>query len=204
MKDTNQDLSRQQRDCVALLIDGENVPARIAASVLAEASRWGEVVVRRIYGDWASPQMNAWREKATEHGMRACHQHLPKKNAADIALTVDAVHLFYQGIRCFCLCSGDSDYVPLLLWLREHCCIVVVIGQRHAPLTLQRSCSVFVSSEALCPPMQSSVSLQESTDSLQTAGGKVPNQSRRPRQRGQKKRSRLPSPTLFSHGEGKS
>jgi hypothetical protein len=203
MRDTNQNRSRQERVGVALLIDGENIPARVTPAALAEAETWGEVMIRRIYGDWASPQMNAWREMVNQYGMRAMHQHLPKKNAADIALTVDAVDLFYQGIRCFCLGSGDSDYVPLVLWLREQGCMVVVISQKNAPLALQRSCSVFVSSEELCPPTQSSVSTREANNSLQTAEGNVPNQHRQPRQRGQKKRSRLPSPTIFSNGEGK-
>jgi hypothetical protein len=203
MRDTNQNRSRLESACVAFLIDGENISARVTPAALAEAETWGEVIIRRIYGDWASPQMNAWREMVTQYGMRAVHQHLPKKNAADIALTVDAVDLFYRGIRRFCLGSGDSDYVPLVLWLREQGCMVEVISQKNAPLALQRSCSVFVSSEELCPPMQSGVSMQEANDSLQTAGRKVPDQSRRPRQRGQKKRSRLPSPTLFSHGEDK-
>ena len=199
MKDANQEPFRQQRACVALLIDGENVPARIAASVLAEASRWGEVVVRRIYGDWASPHMNTWREKVTEHGMRACHQHLPKKNAADIALTVDAVHLFYQGVRCFCLCSGDSDYVPLVLWLREQRCMVVVIGQRHAPLALQRSSSTFVPSDVLLPADESDVVMQEaSTSSLEQKT--LPKRQPRSRRGGEKRRDRLPSPRHGSNG----
>ena len=203
MRDTNQNRSRQEHVCVALLIDGENIPARVTPSLLAEAETWGKVMIRRMYGDWASPQMNAWRETVIQYGMRAMHQHLPKKNAADIALTVDAVDLFYRGVRCFCLGSGDSDYVPLVLWLREQGCVVVVISQKNASLALQRSCSVFVSSEERCPPMQSNVSIQEENNTIQTEGGTAPNQQTRIRQRGRKKRSRLPSPTIVSNGDGR-
>ncbi len=201
MKDTtHQEPWRQPCADVALLLDGEHMPARMAAAVLVEASRWGAVVIRRMYGDWASPQMHTWRANVTEHGMRACHQHLPKKNAADIALTIDAIHLFSQGIRCFCLCSGESDYVPLVLWLREHRCIVVVIGQRYAPLALQRSCSAFVSAEVLGPAGDQETDMQPSRVS-HTEPETLTKQHPQARRRGAKQRGRLPSPRHVSQGE---
>jgi uncharacterized LabA/DUF88 family protein len=139
---------------VALLIDGENGPASIAAPILTTAGKWGEVTIRRVYGDWTSSQMHPWKETITRYGMRAVHQHLPRKNAADIALTIDAVDLFHQGLRRFCVVSGDSDYVPLVLWLVEHGCLVVVIGQPGTPLALQRACSVFLFTDQINSPEQ--------------------------------------------------
>ena len=182
---------------VALLIDGENGPASIAGAMLSRAEEWGEVVVRRVYGDWSSPQMRPWRDVVTQFGMRAVHQHLPKKNAADIALTADAVDLFYRGFRQFCLSSGDSDFVPLVLWLREHRCLVIVMSRKNAPQALQQACSVFVSSEQLCPPPHGFSASQE--DALQTENGVHTAQQRRPRQRGRRKqkRSQLPPARLF-------
>lgn len=185
---------------VALLIDGENGPASAAAAILVRASEWGEVALRRVYGDWSSPQMRSWREVVTQHGMRAVHQHLPKKNAADIALTVDAIDLFHQGFRRFCLVSGDSDYVPLVLWLMEHGCLVAVVGQKDVPLALRRACSVFVPSEQLNPPMKSSTLMPEASPVVSTQG--TPREPTR-RQRGRKKRARFPSPSVFPETEGK-
>lgn len=202
MRDPNQHPSRQERAWVALLIDGENIPARVTPAMLAEAETRGEVMIRRIYGDWASPQMHAWREMVPLYGMRAMHQHLPRKNAVDIALTVDAMALFSQGIRCFCLGTGDSDYVPLVLWLREQGCLVVVISQRHAALALQRSCSVFVSAEELGPPIQSNEAGQQENHTSQTKGNNAPKQPGRKRPGRRTKRSRLPSPTLLGTREG--
>ena len=190
---------------VALLIDGENGPASAAGAILVRASEWGEVTLRRVYGDWSSPQMRSWRDVVVQHGMRAMHQHLPKKNAADIALTADAVDLFYQGFRRFCLVSGDSDYVPLVLWLVEHGCLVAIIGQKDAPLALQRACSVFVSSEQLCPTtMKDRTSTLEEKGTSATRGATPPaNPQTRNRQRGRKKRSRLPFPTNVPKMEDK-
>lgn len=184
---------------VALLIDGENGSASMARVILSRAKEWGESVVRRVYGDWSSSQMRPWREVVTNHGMRAVHQHLPKKNAADIALTTDAVDLFYQGFRRFCLVSGDSDYVPLVLWLMEHGCLVAVISQKDAPLALQRACTVFVSTDQI-----STMVMQQENDTpspQKTASSSI--QQTRTRQRGRKKRARLPSSTSDPQREGK-
>jgi hypothetical protein len=178
---------------VALLIDGENGSASRARAILIRTEEWGEAVVRRVYGDWSSPQMRPWRDMVTQLGMRAVHQHLPKKNAADIALTADAVDLFYQGFRRFCLVSGDSDYVPLVLWLMEHRCLVVVISQNDAPVMLQRACSVFVSTDQLSPDtMTSAPAMQQKNDTLAPQKPASPTiQQKRVRPRGRKKRTGL-------------
>lgn len=183
---------------VALLIDGENGSASIAGAMLSRAEEWGEVVVRRVYGDWSSPQMRPWRDVVTQFGMRAVHQHLPKKNAADIALTADAVDLFYRGFRHFCLSSGDSDFVPLVLWLREHRCLVIVMSRKNAPQALQQACSVFVSSEQLCPPHGFSASQE---NALQTEDGASTARQRPPRQRGRRRQKRSPPPAPLFHHE---
>lgn len=180
---------------VALLIDGENGSASMAGAMLSRAEEWGEVVVRRVYGDWSSPQMRPWRDVVTQFGMRAVHQHLPKKNAADIALTADAVDLFHQGFRQFCLSSGDSDFVPLVLWLREHHCLVIVMSRKNAPQALQQACSVFVSTDQLSPGTMANAGVVQQENGLpappKTAS--LSTQQTRARQRGRKKRARLPS-----------
>jgi hypothetical protein len=139
-------------DRMALLLDGKNIAASDAVYVLAEARKWGVVKLSRVYGDWSSAQMQPWQEMVSHYGMRAVHQHGARKNAADIALAIEAVELFHQGICRYCLVSGDSDYRLLVLWLVERGCLVVVIGHPDTPLTLQRACSIFVSTDQLRLP----------------------------------------------------
>jgi hypothetical protein len=141
--------STKRDNRIALLIDGENIAASDTVYVLAEARKWGEVKLSRVYGDWSSTQMQPWQEMISHYGMRAVHQHGGRKNTADIALAIEAVELFHQGIRRYCIVSGDSDYRPLVLWLVEHGCLVVVIGHSDTPLALQRACSTFVSTDQL-------------------------------------------------------
>ncbi len=37
---------------IALLVDGDNAQPRLLNLVLEEASKYGKVTIRRVYGDW--------------------------------------------------------------------------------------------------------------------------------------------------------
>ena len=176
---------------VALLIDGEKSPARIAGAMLRQTATWRDVLIQRVDGDRSSPQMRSWSTPLSHDGMRTMTCHHPKRHAAVIALTVDAVNLFYQEMRCFRVCRGESEDGPFALWLREQSGIVVVIGQRYAPLALQRSCSTGVSADALASaggdPIRQEASAvhpeQETPAKRQTPA----------RRRGEQRRGRWPS-----------
>src|SRR5713226_1535696 len=137
---------------VALLIDGENISPDVIASVLAEAGKFGGVTIRRIYGNVASPSMVRWKEVMLHYALQGMH-HMPTvagKNAADIALVVDAMDLFYrEHVTRFCLVASDSDYTPLVLRLRAAGCMVIGIGEPKAPLALVEACTVFFFTDQL-------------------------------------------------------
>ena len=44
---------------IAMLIDGENAQSSLIDKMVAETGKYGMVTVRRIYGDWTTPQMKA-------------------------------------------------------------------------------------------------------------------------------------------------
>ena len=46
---------------MAVLIDAENISYRYAKIILDEASNYGPLIYKRIYGDWSSPTMAPWR-----------------------------------------------------------------------------------------------------------------------------------------------
>jgi NYN domain/OST-HTH/LOTUS domain len=72
------------------------------------------------------------------------------KNAADIALAVDAMDLYYHDhVTRFCLVGSDSDYTPLVLRLRSYGCMVIGIGEPKTPSTLVKAYTVFVSTDQL-------------------------------------------------------
>src|ERR1019366_2784019 len=140
---------------VAVLIDGDNIASDHIAPILAEAGKFGGVTIRRVYGNWAVPSMQSWQHMALHYGLEQRHheQVATGKNAADIALVIDAMDLLYGGdIHHFCIVTSDSDYTPLVRRLRTAGCIVIGIGKPPTPSSLSQACTFFISTEQLFPP----------------------------------------------------
>lgn len=138
---------------VALLIDGENVPADFAVDYLAYAGKLGGVTIKRVFGNWSAPQLHVWKEAAIHYGFSQVQQSLPVfgKNATDIALVVEAIEIYHGGIRHFCLVGGDSDYTPAIRWLIEHGCLVAMIGKGNTSLVVQKACTFYIAIDKLLP-----------------------------------------------------
>ncbi len=47
---------------IAMLIDGDNARATLIARVLAETEKYGQVSIRRIFGDWTRSNMQQWKK----------------------------------------------------------------------------------------------------------------------------------------------
>jgi uncharacterized protein (TIGR00288 family) len=116
---------------IALFVDFENLAigardrgAQIDMGVVMEAlSERGRVVVRRAYADWNLFSEHRQNLLAQRIEMIDIPQRtgMVRKNAADIKLAVDAVELSLQRdfVTTFVVASGDSDFTPLVLKLRE-------------------------------------------------------------------------------------
>ena len=61
----DEQLTNLPRQKIAMLIDGDNAQAGLLSQMLVEAARYGQVTVRRIYGDWTTANMNSWKETLT-------------------------------------------------------------------------------------------------------------------------------------------
>ena len=105
-----------------VLIDGENASARHAQAVFEAAAKLGEATVRRIYGDFSNGRLASWNAAIRSFAIVQHQQpaHARGKNAADIALVIDAMDLMYrEWLDGFCLMSSDSDFTRLAQRLRE-------------------------------------------------------------------------------------
>lgn len=109
-------------DRLALLIDGDNVSAKVITGVLAEIAKHGTASVRRIYGDWTLPNLGPWKKCLLEHSIQPVQQfaYTTGKNATDGAMIIDAMDLLYTGrFNGFCIVSSDSDFTRLAARIRE-------------------------------------------------------------------------------------
>ena len=136
-----------QSQSLAVLIDADNTSARHAQAVFEEIVKLGEANVRRIYGDFSGNRLAGWD---SEIQALAILQHQQRnnttgKNAADIALVIDAMDLMHKGkLDGFCLVSSDSDFTRLAQRLREDGLVVYGFGERKTPEAFRSACNRFI------------------------------------------------------------
>ncbi|MFI5841598.1 NYN domain-containing protein [Catenuloplanes sp. NPDC051500] len=148
-----------QEERIALFLDYENLAIgardhlggmkfelRPVADALAER---GRVVVRRAYADWS--YFDEDRRMLTRSHVELIdipqRMGASRKNAADIKMVVDALELAFERdyISTFVLCTGDSDFTPLVHKLRELNKRVIGVGvQKSTSALLPPACDEFL------------------------------------------------------------
>jgi len=137
---------------LAVLIDADNTSARHAHAIFEEIVKLGEANVRRIYGDFSGSRLSGWNSAIQSLAILQHQQrnNTTGKNAADIALVIDAMDLLHTGtVDGFCIVSSDSDYTRLATRIREGGLFVMGIGRMQTPNSLVNACEVFVYTENL-------------------------------------------------------
>jgi len=132
---------------VALFIDAENISAKYADRLLQESASYGDVIVRRVFADWSSPNVIAWKGVVARHSLIAEQQFsaVKGKNSGDISLIINAmVVLFEKDIDVFCLASSDSDFTRLVQELREREKTVVGFGLKQTAPVFVNAFSEFI------------------------------------------------------------
>lgn len=137
-------------DRIAVFLDYENLAIgareslggvtfdiRPIADALAER---GRVVVRRGYADWS--YFDEDRRMLTQSHVELIEMPqrmgASRKNAADIKMAVDAIELAFvrDYISTFVICTGDSDFTPVVYKLRELNKRVIGVGIRDSTSAL--------------------------------------------------------------------
>jgi uncharacterized LabA/DUF88 family protein len=139
---------------IAMLIDGDNAQPSLISNMLAETGKYGQVTIRRIYGDWTTANMSGWKDTLQTNAIQPIQQfrYTIGKNATDSAMIIDCMDILYEGVvDGFCLVSSDSDYTRLATRIREKGVFVMGIGKKMTPRAFVSACDVFVYSENLLP-----------------------------------------------------
>jgi uncharacterized LabA/DUF88 family protein len=137
---------------IALLVDGDNAPPKLLTLILEEASKYGKVTIRRVYGDWTTPQMNTWKSMLNEMAFNPIQKfsYTTGKNSTDSALIIDAMDILHDSlVDGFCIVSSDSDYTGLAKRIREEGIFVMGIGEKKTPNAFVKSCEIFTYVENL-------------------------------------------------------
>ncbi len=132
---------------LAVLIDADNASPKIIEGLLDEIAKYGIASVKRVYGDWTSPNLLGWKEVLLENALNPVQQfsYTSGKNSTDSALIIDAMDLLYtEKLDGFCIVSSDSDFTRLCLRLRESGMLVYGFGEsKRQRLLLVRATDSF-------------------------------------------------------------
>ncbi len=142
---------------LALFIDLENVVIGAGEAkvedfeihrVLERLVEKGKIVVKKAYADWTV--YKKYKQSLHEAGIELIdipQRRYSGKNSADIKMVVDAMDLCYskEHVNYFVLVSGDSDFAPLVLKLKENNKTVIGVGLRQSTSELLASnCDEFI------------------------------------------------------------
>ncbi|MDB5938069.1 MAG: hypothetical protein JWP77_433 [Polaromonas sp.] len=111
---------------LAVFIDADNLndPTALDHVLRALRSIADRVLYRRAYGRPES--LKAIEAVLWKHGVRPVANCIVDKVTTDSALVIDVVEAVCTNkIDTVAICSGDADFVPLAIWLREKGCQVL-------------------------------------------------------------------------------
>ena len=131
---------------LALLIDADNVRSSFLPIIMREASAIGTIVVRRVYGHFASASMAPWQSILHEYALTPVH--VPPasrgKNATDMKLAIEAMDLLHQKhLQGICIASSDSDFTTLASRIREDGLEVFGFGEKKTTAPYVAACDSF-------------------------------------------------------------
>ncbi len=147
---------------LALFIDFENIALGVRDAqykkfdihlVLQRLIEKGRIVYKKAYADWTryGEYKRAFHEAAIEL-IDIPQRNYSGKNSADIRMVVDAMDLAASKshITTFVVCSGDSDFSPLVSKLKEDDKLVIGVGVKNSTSDLLISnCDEFIFYEDL-------------------------------------------------------
>ena len=146
-------MSDKELKNIALLIDADNTTPRGIDPVLTVMAELGQVNIKRAYGNFTKKNLQGWDKYSHKFGILPYQQFdmTTGKNATDMAMTIDAIDLLYQGkVDGFGIMSSDSDFTPLATRLRQDGLIVYGFGSKNkTPEAFKSACTRFIDIDAL-------------------------------------------------------
>ena len=138
---------------IAVLVDCDNTSPEALTFALDLIPASARVAVRQAYANDVTISHQCWREALNRHAFTPLHLFGTGKNAADIALALDAFELLADGrADTFYLLTSDADFTALCRKLRTRGGAVFIVGEKKTSAMLQEACTRF---HAFTPAAQS-------------------------------------------------
>lgn len=152
-------LQTKERNNYAVFVDLENTGGKVATlnNIIETVKIKGDMLLGRAYG--YSERFSYLKEALLSNTFYVvpalCYGH-SQKNSMDIQLVIDALETAFKNelIDCFCIVSGDSDYVPLVAKLKSMGKFVLGCARSEvASKVFISACSEFIFLETLTRPV---------------------------------------------------
>ncbi len=127
--------------------------------------------VKRIYGDWTTPQLKGWKDSLLQFAIQPIQQfrYTVGKNATDSAMIIDAMDLLYtEKLDGFCIVSSDSDFTRLACRIREAGLIVYGFGENKTPKPFVGACDKFIYTEILQEDTAVAITVKPATNAVKS------------------------------------
>ena len=138
---------------IALFIDCENVKSDYIDEIISDLAIYGEVYIRKAYGNWQNPTLKGWNDKLFDFSLEPIHQppynSKTNKNGTDIKMTVDIMKILCQNntIDYVALATSDSDFTPLVTEIKSQGIQVIgfsEVEKENKNRVLRKACSEFI------------------------------------------------------------
>ena len=143
-RERREEMEEEKR--LALLIDADNVSPKYIGVIMKEAQGYGNVTIRRIYGDWTEDSKASWRSVLLENSLSPIQQYsyTTGKNSSDSAMIIDAMDILYTSpVDGFIIVSSHSDFTKLAMRLRESGKSIIGMGESKTPVPFRKACEQF-------------------------------------------------------------
>ena len=142
---------------VGIYIDADNISYKDCMEIEQYAQSNGDVIVKKIFGDWTKPEMNKWQKVVFDHGYEPIQVFRKnQKNSTDICMITDmifdATTMTYLGHIIIASC--DSDFSYACIKLRTLNLKTTAISYGHTLLSNYTTSFYFLKSEKDSPKSQ--------------------------------------------------
>lgn len=142
----------QPQKNIALLIDADNASPDRLEDVLTVLAELGTVNIRRAYGNWEKTSLKGWKALTHRYAVEPQQQFdvTKGKSATDMKMIIDAMDLLFRGrVDAFGLMSSDSDFMPLVVRLKQDGLPVYGFGGAKTPESFRQACTRFIDVDQL-------------------------------------------------------
>ena len=93
---------------IAVLIDAENIASKYTGVILNEANSLGDIIIKRIYGDWTARQMSSWKDVVLDK-----KRHTVRLKRAGMKITLGGIAKGYAVDRAAALLdtAGFTNFI---------------------------------------------------------------------------------------------